>query len=75
VEHSERQELLDAVAMTRQALKGLLRQARQTMQLATDLEERLAARETEIRNRTANGGTANDHEDEDLAHRQFAVAI
>jgi hypothetical protein len=50
-------ELLDVLTATRQALKGLQRQARQTLQLATDLEERLAERESALRQPTANGGT------------------
>lgn len=55
-------ELLASVAMTRQALKGMQRQARQTLQLATDLEERLDAYQQSIR--SAIGGTANDQQDQ-----------
>lgn len=59
-------ELLDALTTTRQALKGLQRQARQTLELATHLEKRLAERErvhlATTPPRRALGGRADEYE-------------
>lgn len=66
-------ELLAVLTATRQALKGLQRQARSTLQLATDLEVRLADRERTLRNPTARGGTGT-HERYETKNREPVTA-